>query len=129
MCTSWYGGTHRLPSLKSLTFFRRPTGPHLAAFILQSVGRVPSAPMPHHQTHANMRNHANHAQASHCGLRSGDLRTKRPSSRNPGVIGCAVNSLDSRNRSASGPFELELVETRPKCCDLAGNNALDQPCC
>ena len=34
-------------------------GRTLAAFILPSVGRVASAPSPHCQTHANIRNHAN----------------------------------------------------------------------
>ena len=129
-CAPCRGAAHIVcQSLNRLTFFRRPTGPHLAAFILPSVGRVASAPSPHCQTHANIRNHANHAQASHCGLRSGNLRTNRPSSCDRAVVGCALNSLDSCSRSASGVLELVLVETRPNGFDLGGNNALDQPRC
>jgi hypothetical protein len=59
------------------------------AFILPSVGRSPSAPMPPCQTHATMRNRAKHAQSTHCGLRSGNLRTNRPSSCDGAVIGRA----------------------------------------
>src|SRR6266567_3841679 len=80
------------------------------AFILPSVGRVACAPSPHCQTRDTMRNHANHAQAGHCGLRSGNLRTNRSSSCDRVIVGCAPNSLDSCNRSASAVLEPVLVE-------------------
>ena len=49
--------------------------PEGGAFILPSVGRSPSAPMPPCQTHTNVRKRASQAQTGHCGLRFGDLRT------------------------------------------------------
>jgi MFS family permease len=90
---------------------------------------VASALLPHRPTPANTRNHANHAQTGHCGLRSGNLGTKRPSSRIPWAPGCVLNSLDSCNRSASGALELVLVETPPNGFNLGGKNALDQARC
>jgi transposase-like protein len=67
----------------------------------------------------------NQAQTGHYGLRSGDLRTNRPSSCGGAGTGRAAIVPDSCSRSASGVFEL----APSSCFDLAGNSALDQLRC
>jgi hypothetical protein len=74
------------------------------------------------QMYTTPRYRAKHVQIDHCGLRSGDRRTTRPSSCDGGVIGRAVIALDSCSRSVSGL--LDLVPST--CVVLAGNRALDQ---
>jgi hypothetical protein len=96
-----------------------------AFFISPSVGRLLSASKPPYQKDDTMRRRANHARSAHCGLRSGNLRTNRPLSCDGAVIGRALNLLDSCGRSASRPLELLPLNW----LHLAGNGALDQPCC
>src|ERR1700681_793141 len=71
------------------SFFNRPTRPQLAAFILPSVGRVPSAALPHTQTCESVRQNTKHAQTTHHGLRSDDLGTNRLSPQGLDVVGDA----------------------------------------
>src|ERR1700688_3667212 len=70
MSRLWWTGHLVAKSLICSTFFNRPTEPHPAAFILPSIGRVPSAAQPHTQTCENVRPPAKHAQTTHHGLRS-----------------------------------------------------------
>jgi hypothetical protein len=114
------GGCKRTAKLLHPTNHLRPAGG--GAFLLPSVGRFPCAPMPPCQTHATMRKHANHAQTVHCGPRSGDLRTNRPSSCDGAVFGRSLSALDSCSRPASGLIEPVLLT----CFAFAGNRALDQ---
>jgi hypothetical protein len=114
------GGGNRTAKLLHPTNHLRPAGG--GAFLLPSVGRFPSAPMPPCQTHATLRNRAKHTKTNHCGLRSSDLGTNRPSLCDGAAIRCALDVLDSCSRSASGSLELVGLS----CFDVAGNSALDQ---
>ena len=115
----------KAPDVSAL--FRRPTAPHLAAFTLQSVGRVPSPAWPHRQTCENVRHSAKDGQTTHHGLRSDDLGTNRLSAGILLVVGIALG----------GPGERDLSAARSRFCSsgdvlsgfvaFAGNNALDQP--
>src|ERR1700681_3860556 len=89
MCRLWWTGHLVAKSLTYSTFFNRPTEPHPAAFILPSVGRVPSAALPHTQTCESVRQNAKHAKTTHHGLRSDDLGTNRLSPLGLDVVGDA----------------------------------------
>ena len=82
-------------------FFHRPTAPHLAVFILRSVGRVASRPWPHDQTCENVRHSAKDDQTGNHGLRSDDLGTKRLSAGGLLVVGVALAVSGGRNSSAA----------------------------
>src|SRR5262245_51741585 len=82
-------------------FFRRPTAPQPAAFILPSVGRLASTPWPHHQTCDNVRNSTKESQGAHYGLRSDDLGTKRLSAGALLVAGTAAAGPNERGSSAA----------------------------
>src|SRR5580704_13606410 len=114
-------------SLIYLAFFSRPTEPHPAAFILPSVGRLASAPLPHSQTCENIRHHAKRAQSHHCGLRSGDLGTNRPSACGLPVGGIAPGASRSCKSAARASLVEGMVDAVSNDCVLAGKSALDQP--
>ena len=105
----------------------RPTAPHLAAFILPSVGRVTSTPWPHRQTCDNVRNSTKKSQTAHHGLRSDDLGTNRLST-GPllGDGAAAARPGERRCSTVSSPF-CTSVDVLSGFAGLAGNNALDQP--
>jgi hypothetical protein len=72
----------------------------LFALILPSIGRVPSAALPHTQTCENVRHPAKHAQTTHQGLRADNHCTNRLSSRWIGCFRRRTRRPGERNASA-----------------------------
>src|SRR5438105_3098953 len=95
-CRLWWTVHLVAKSLIYSSFFSRPTAPHLAAFILPSVGRSASPPWSHAQTCENVRHPAKHAQTTHHGLRSDDLGTNRLSAGGLAAVGGAVAGSGER---------------------------------
>ena len=111
------------------TFLSRPTGPHLAAFILPSVGRSASAPMPTCQTRDIMRQPAKCRQSHHGGLPSVDLGTNRPLACSAAVGGRACGGSDFCVSAARGSLAVRLADGLSNCCSLTGKRPRDPPRC
>src|SRR6516162_10036726 len=105
----------------------RPTAARLAAFILPSLGRSASPPLPHRQTCDNVGNSTKKSQTAHHGLRSDDLGTNRLST-GPllGDGAAAARPGERRCSTVSSPF-CTSVDVLSGFAGLTGNNALDQP--
>jgi hypothetical protein len=97
------------------------------ASILPSIGRVPSATLPHTQTCENVRHPANHAQTTHHGLRADDLGTNRLSPGGLGVVADAPARSGERDASADRSWLGMSADAVSACGGFAENSALDQP--
>lgn len=116
--------SRKTPDVSS--FFHRPTAPHLAVFILPSIGRLISHRWPHCQTYENMRHSATDDQTSHHRLRSDDLGTKRLSAGGFGVVSVARPGADDCFSLGSRSWFCISADVLSGFAGFAGNNALDQ---
>src|SRR5262249_8879953 len=110
-----------------LVLFRRTTAPHIAAFILPSLGRVVVCSRSLASLYAcdNLRQSTNGTQFDQRCLRRMIQRTNRQLASGI-VVGGGVQRLHSaRNSCACGSLAEALVDAPSKCSGFAGNNALD----